>query len=70
MTRVRQSHAFKDRDVRRLIKAARAAGLNPTVVEVDVKAGRIRVSSGKPEDAGGALDKWLEEHRESPPQGN
>jgi hypothetical protein len=70
MSRVRQSHAFKDRDVRRLIEAARAAGLNPTVVEVDVKAGRIRVSSGKPEDAGGALDRWLEEHRESPPQGN
>jgi hypothetical protein len=35
-----------------------------------LKAGRIRVSSGKHEDAGGALDKWLEEHRESPPQGN
>jgi hypothetical protein len=70
VTRQRQSQAFKDRDVRRLIKAARAAGLNPTVVEVDVKAGRIRVSSCKPDDAGGALDRWLEKHRESPPQGN
>jgi hypothetical protein len=39
------------------------------VVEVDIKAGRIRVGSGKPDD-GGALDKWLEEHREDPPQGN
>ena len=56
MTRQRQSQAFKDRDVRRLIKAARAAGLNPTVVEVDINAGRIRVSSGKPDDPSGALD--------------
>jgi hypothetical protein len=70
VTRQRQSQAFKDRDVRRLIKAARAAGLNPTVVEVDIKAGRIRVSSGKPDEAGGALDRWLEERRESPPQRN
>ena len=54
--------AFKDRDVRRLIKAARAEGLNPTAVEVDVKAGRIRVISGSPNDTGGDLDKWLGEH--------
>lgn len=53
---------FKHRDVRRLIKAARAEGLNPTAVEVDVKAGRIRVISGNPNDTGGDLDKWLEEH--------
>jgi hypothetical protein len=54
--------AFKDRDVRRLIKAARAEGLNPTAVEVDVKAGRIRVISGNSNDSGGDLDKWLEGH--------
>jgi Tfp pilus assembly PilM family ATPase len=52
---------FKVRDVRRLVEAARAAGLNPTAVEVDVK-GCIRVISGKREDAGSNLDKWLEEH--------
>jgi hypothetical protein len=51
-----------NRDVRRLIKAVRAEGLNPTAVEVDVKAGRIRVISGNPSDTGGDLDKWLEEH--------
>src|SRR5262249_34238908 len=34
--------AFKDRDVRRLIKAVRAEGLNPTAVEVDIKVGLIR----------------------------
>jgi Tfp pilus assembly PilM family ATPase len=45
----------------RLVEAARAAGLNPRAVEVDVN-GCIRVISGKREDAGGDLDKWLEEH--------
>jgi Tfp pilus assembly PilM family ATPase len=63
-------HAFKDRDVQRLVKAARAAGLNPTAIEVDIKAARIKVFSGKSDDVGGDLDKWLEEHhRESPAQG-
>ena len=51
-------------------KAVRAEGLNPTAVEVDVKAGRIRVISGNPNDTGGDLDKWLEEHDESPSQGH
>ena len=54
--------SVNERDVRRLIKAARAEGLNPTAVEVDVKAGRIRVISGNPNDSAGDLDKWLEEH--------
>ena len=54
--------AFKDRDVRRLIKAVRAEGLNPTAVEVDVKAGRIRIISGNLNDNGCDLDRWLEEH--------
>jgi len=53
--------AFKHRDVRRLIKAVRAEGLNPTAVEVDVK-GCIRVITGKPEHAGNDLDKWIEKH--------
>jgi hypothetical protein len=52
---------FKVRDVRRLVEAARAAELNPTAVEVDVK-GCIRVITGKPEHAGNDLDKWIEEH--------
>jgi Tfp pilus assembly PilM family ATPase len=62
--------AFKDRDVPRLIKAARAAGINPTAVEVDVKAGLIRVISGKSDDTGSDLDKWLKEHHEGPSQGH
>ena len=62
--------AFKDRDVRRLIKAARAAGINPTAVEINVKAGLIRVISGKTDDAGNDLDKWLEKRHESPSKGH
>jgi hypothetical protein len=51
-----QIHAFKDRDVRRLVKAARAAGLNPTTIEVDIKASRIRVSTEH--DAAHAPNEW------------
>ena len=43
-----QVHIFKDRDIRRLVKAVRSAGLNPAAVEVDVKTGRIKVIGGSP----------------------
>jgi len=56
--------------VRRLIKAVRAEGLNPTAVEVDVRAGLIRVISGNHDSTGNDLDSWLEEHDESPSQGH
>jgi hypothetical protein len=52
-------HAFKDRDVRRLVKAARASGVNPITIEVDLKTSRIRVSSSAEHDAGcGAPNEW------------
>jgi hypothetical protein len=38
-------HKFKDRDVQRVIKAARSAGLDPGAVEVDPHTGRIKVHS-------------------------
>jgi hypothetical protein len=41
-----QVHAFKDRDVQRVIKAARSAGLQPSAVEVDPRTGKIKVMSG------------------------
>jgi hypothetical protein len=65
-----QRPSVKGRDVRRLIKAMRAEGLSPTAVEVDVKAGLIRVISGKSDDTGSDLDKWLKEHHEGPSQGH
>ena len=42
-------HTFKDRDIRRLVKAAKAAGLDPVAVEVDLKERRIKVMGGKSE---------------------
>ena len=36
-------HAFKDRDVQRLIKAARSAGLDPGSVTIDLRGGLITV---------------------------
>jgi hypothetical protein len=59
---INKVRAFKDRDVQRLVKAVQKTGLNPTAVEVDIKTGRIRVISGKVDDIGGDLDKWLGEH--------
>jgi hypothetical protein len=41
--------AFKHREILRLINAARAAGLDPVAVEVDLKERRIKVIGGKSE---------------------
>ena len=47
-----QIHAYMDRDIKRVVKAARSAGLDPTAVEVDTKTGKIKVfSSGGSEEA-------------------
>jgi hypothetical protein len=58
-------HAFKDRDVQRLIKAARAAGLDPGSVTVDLKTRRITVH-GKAAHAG-AVDAPAEDNAASNP---
>lgn len=60
-------HAFKDRDVQRIIKAARSAGLDPVEVEVDPKTGRIRVVGSKAavassEPAADPLSDWMTRH--------
>ena len=55
-------HRFKDRDVQRVIKAARSAGLEPATVEVDPHTGRIKVHSraaAEPADSGNPWDKAL-----------
>ena len=54
-----QIHTYKDRDIKRVIKAVRSMGLHLTGVEVDPKSGRIKVltadieneSGGNPWDA-------------------
>ena len=40
---VNQVHKFKDRDIRRVVKAARAAGIAIARIEVDPSSGRISV---------------------------
>jgi hypothetical protein len=39
-------HAFKDTDIKRVLKASRAAGYTPTGVEVHLKAGIVRAFFG------------------------
>jgi hypothetical protein len=38
-------HAFKDRDVKRVIRASRAAGVEIDAIEVDPRTGKIRIIS-------------------------
>jgi hypothetical protein len=59
-----QVHKFKDTDVKRVIKAARAAGLNPVGVEVRVKDGVIRVFGNDVAEStsGSGLDDWMAKH--------
>ena len=53
-------HKFKDRDVQRVIKAARSAGLDPAAVEVDPNTGKIKVMGKlEPPPSGSDLDNWL-----------
>jgi hypothetical protein len=57
-----RTHVFKDRDVQRLVKAARSAGLDPMDVEVDLKNSRIKVIGRRGEASeahGGDLDAWM-----------
>jgi hypothetical protein len=51
-------HAFKDRDVRRLVKAVRKEGINPNVVEIDLKNGRIRASEVRSIEHATAPNEW------------
>jgi hypothetical protein len=59
-----QVHKFKDRDIQRVIKAVRSAGLDPAVVEVDPHTGKITVFGGKAAAAKQAneLDQWMSQH--------
>lgn len=62
---------FREADVKRIIKSARAAGFNPTGVEVDIAARKIKITtgtSGKPDDST-VLDQWMKTHHAGPAQG-
>ena len=51
-------HKFKDRDVQRVIKAARSAGLDPAAVEVDPHSGRIKVHTREASEPVASGNPW------------
>jgi hypothetical protein len=53
-------HKFKDRDVRRVIKAARAAGIDVARVEVNPHTGQIAAIARQPGESA-AANPWDEE---------
>ena len=55
-------HKFKDRDVQRVIKAARSAGLDPAAVEVDPHTGRIKVHSRVVTEPVDSINPWDRSH--------
>jgi hypothetical protein len=53
-------HVFKDSDIKRIVKSARAAGLNPTTVEVDLRTALVRVlcsGTAAPDSANNPWDR-------------
>lgn len=58
---------FKQIDIRRAIKGAKAAGIAIGQIEIDPCTGRIliRTASEDPEPARNDLDKWLKRHESS-----
>ena len=53
-------HAFKDRDIRRVVKAARAAGVDVSQVAVDPNTGVITVGPARNDKSSAtALDQWM-----------
>jgi len=63
-----QVHTYKDRDIKRVIKAVRSAGLEPTGVELDLAARKIKVTVSSKSDKsneGADLDQWMKTHADS-----
>ena len=62
----RQSTAFRQVDLTRAVKGAKAAGLDVTRVEIGPD-GRIVLSAGKPEapTSDSPLEAWRREHGQS-----
>ena len=45
-------HLWRDRDLRRLIRVAQGAGLDPIALEVDLQTRRSKITVGKSEAPG------------------
>jgi hypothetical protein len=57
-------HAFNHRDVVRVVKAARAAGVDVKAVAVDPHSGMITVTASGTEPQTRDLDDWIEQKKE------
>jgi uncharacterized LabA/DUF88 family protein len=53
-------HKFKDRDIKRVVKAARAAGIDVARVEVNPRTGAI-AAIARQADESAAANPWLDE---------
>jgi len=60
----RRPATFKQADLQRALRAARAAGVEVERVEIDAATGRIIIVIARGTDAvnGNALDDWLAKH--------
>ena len=59
----RRPKAFKQHDVTRALRGAKAAGLEIGAVEIDPASGKIVIRPGAPAPAAGhELDQWLREN--------
>jgi hypothetical protein len=66
--RRRRKNAFKQTDVTRAVKAARAAGVEIGAVKIDQVGPNSSITiipAGKTPEAGSELDKWISEHADS-----
>jgi hypothetical protein len=57
----RRPTAFRQADVTRAVRAAKAAGIEVARVEIDPVSGKIVIVAGSPDtvNAGNCLDTWL-----------
>jgi hypothetical protein len=61
----RRPSTFRQRDLTRALRAAKAAGLDVTGYEVDPETGKITVRTAghtEMEPVGNPLDEWLKTH--------
>jgi hypothetical protein len=55
-------HKFKDRDVKRVIRASQMAGIEIGSIEVDPNAGTIKIITNKPSAELSGANPWDRKH--------
>ena len=65
---IRRPPSFRQIDVTRALRAAKAAGLDVTRVEIDPRTGRIVIGAGTEQNSAprSELDEWLTGHARQP----